>query len=77
MAGRCKVGSKQENLNVNQATVRDCKVLISPAARPGGHLQNKGKFLPGLLMSHSPHLCRGNRNQESFPMAQTLGEPMD
>ena len=46
-------------------------MLISPAARPGGHVQNKGRFLLGLLTP-----VKGNQEPRviSFPRAKTMGD---
>ena len=60
------VGRRQDNYNVNQATFWDCNMLISPAARQGGHLQNR-KISPGIAYNPFPHLSgRGNKKNRVF-----------
>ena len=65
--GYFNVGRRQENQNVNKATVRDCNMLISPATRPEGHLQNKGRFLLRLLTT-IPHTCEGETGTKSYSL---------
>ena len=45
-------------------------MLISHAARPGGHLKNKGRFLLGLLTTYLPIPVK--RKQEKQSLSGTL-----